>query len=89
MHFERDRATGERNNRKHGITFDEAVTIFHDPLSATLIDPGYSAGERRLITVRYSSRDRLLVASHVESGETIRIICARPATAAERRRHET
>jgi hypothetical protein len=49
----------------------------------------HSTGERRVITVGYSSRDRLLIVSHVESGETIRIISAGPATAAERKRHET
>jgi hypothetical protein len=89
MHFEWDRAKAERNRRKHGVTFDEAVAVFHDPLSATFEDPDHSSGERRLITVGFSSRDRLLVVSHVESGETIRVISARLATAAERKRHET
>ena len=89
MHFEWDRPKAERNRRKHGVTFDEAVTVFHDPLSATFDDPDHSAGERRLITVGYSSSERLLVVSHAESGETIRVISARPATAAERKRHET
>ena len=89
MHFEWDRAKAERNRRKHGVTFDEAVTVFHDALSATFNDPDHSVGERRLITVGYSSRDRLLIVSHVESGETIRVISARLASAAERKRHET
>jgi len=89
MHFEWDRAKAERNRRKHGITFDEAVTAFHDPLSATFGDPDHSTSERRLVTVGYSSRDRLLVVSHTESDETIRIISARLATTAERNRHET
>jgi uncharacterized protein len=75
MHFEWDRAKAERNRRKHKVTFDEAVTAFHDPLSATFPDPDHSTGERRLITVGYSSRDRLLVVSHVG--------------ASERKRHET
>ena len=89
MHFEWDRAKAERNRRKHGITFDEAVTAFDDPLSATFGDPDHSTSERRLVTVGYSSRDRLLVVSHTESGETIRIISARLATSTERKRHET
>jgi len=89
MHFEWDRAKAERNRRKHGVTFDEAVTVFHDPLSATFDDPDHSADERRLITVGYSSGERLVIVSHVESGETIRIISARLATAAERNRHES
>jgi hypothetical protein len=74
MHFEWDGAKAERNRRKHSVTFE---------------DPDHSSGERRLITVGYSSRDRLLIVSHLESSETIRIISARPATAAERKRHET
>lgn len=89
MHFEWDRAKAERNLRKHKVAFDEAVTVFHDPLSATFSDPDHSVGERRLITVGYSSRDRLLVVSHVEGSETIRIISARLANALERKRHET
>lgn len=89
MYFEWDRAKAERNRRKHKVTFDEAVTVFHDALSATFDDPDHSAGERRLITVGYSSRGRLLVVSHVEGDEIIRIISARLATAPERKRHET
>ena len=89
MHFEWDRAKAERNRRKHGVSFDETVTVFHDPLSATFDDPDHSTGERRLITVGYSSLGRLLVVSHVETSETIRIISARLASAAERKRHET
>ena len=89
MHFEWDRAKAERNRRNHKVTFDEAVSVFHDPLSATFADPDHSAGERRLLTVGYSARDRLLVVSNVEGNETIRIISARLASAAERKRHET
>jgi len=89
MHFEWDRTKAERNRRKHRVTFDEAVTVFHDPLSATFDDSDHSAGERRLITVGYSSHDRLLVVSHIEGNETIRIISARLASASERKRHET
>ena len=89
MHFEWDRGKAQLNHGKHGITFREALTVFDDPLSATLNDPDHSTGEQRFVTVGHSSRDRLLVVSHTESGETIRIISARLATAAERNRHET
>jgi uncharacterized protein len=89
MHFEWDGSKAESNRRKHKVTFDEAVTVFHDPLSATFPDPDHSRTEPRLITIGYSSRDRLLVIAHSEQGETIRIISARLATAHERRRHET
>ena len=89
MHFEWDRAKAESNRRKHRVTFDEAVTLFHDALSATFLDPDHSGTEERLITIGYSSRGRLLVVAHAEQGETIRLISARQATAHERRRHET
>jgi uncharacterized protein len=89
MHFEWDRSKAQSNRRKHKVTFDEAVTVFHDPLSATFPDPDPSRTEQRLITIGYSSRERLLVVAHAEQGETIRIISARLATAHERKRHET
>jgi uncharacterized DUF497 family protein len=89
MHFEWDRVKAERNRRKHKVSFDEAVTVFHDPLAATFSDPAHSPGEHRLITIGYSARQRLLVVAHIEQGETIRLISARPATAHERKRHET
>jgi hypothetical protein len=69
--------------------FNEAETTFHDPLAATFDDPDHSHAERRLLTVGYSSAGRLLVVSHTEIGAIIRIINARPATAHERKRHET
>ena len=89
MHFEWDRGKAEANRRKHKVTFDEAVGVFYDPLSATFPDPDASAIEERLVTVGHSSRHRLLVVVHTEHGETIRIISARLATAHERKRHET
>jgi uncharacterized protein len=89
MRFEWDRSKAATNRRKHTVTFDEAVTVFYDPLSATFADPDASAGERRLITVGASTRGRLLVVVHTEQDETIRIISARLATAPERKRHET
>lgn len=70
------------------MSFDEAVTIFYDPLSATFNDPDHSVDEQRLITIGYSSHGRLLVVSHTGRGKIIRIISARPATAHERKRHE-
>ena len=77
-----------KNHKKHGVNFEEAVTAFYDPLSATFDDPDHSVGEQRLITIGFSSRDRLLVVSHTDREETVRIINARPATARERKRHE-
>lgn len=89
MHFEWDRAKASANLRKHKVTFDEAVSVFYDPLSATFPDPDSSRSEERLITIGHSSRHRLLVVVHTKRNETIRIISARLATAHERKRHET
>jgi hypothetical protein len=88
MKFEWDRKKAERNYARHKVSFDEAVTVFYDRLSATFDDPDHSIGEQRFITVGFSSRERLLVVSHTDKGNTIRIISARPATTRERKRHE-
>jgi len=89
MRFEWDREKAKKNLRKHRVSFDEAVTVFYDPLSATFNDPDHSIDEERFITIGYSSHGRLLVVSHTERGKTVRIISARPATAHERKRHES
>jgi uncharacterized DUF497 family protein len=84
-----DKKKAAENQRKHGISFEEASTVFYDPLSATFDDPDHSIGEHRMITVGLSSRHRLLIVSYVERGKHVRIISARPATAHERKRHES
>ena len=89
MRFEWDRAKAETNVKKHRVSFDEAVTVFYDPLAATFDDPDHSIGEHRFVTVGLSSRGRLLVVVHVELGDSNRIISARLTTARERKRHET
>ena len=88
MRFEWDGEKANQNLKKHGVSFEEAVTVFYDPLSATFEDPDHSVGEYRYITVGLSSRDRLIVVAHAERGQNLRIISARPATAHERKRHE-
>jgi hypothetical protein len=87
MLFEWDKAKADVNREKHGVTFDEAISVFYDPLSATFLDPKSLVGEQRLITIGHSSSERLLVVVHTEENETIRI--ARLATAHERKRHES
>ena len=89
MQFEWDREKAKKNYRKHKVSFDEAMTVFYDPLSATFDDPDHSVGEQRLITMGYSPRGRLLVVSHTERIKAIRIISARLATTQERKRHES
>lgn len=88
MRFEWHRPKAEGNLQKHGISFDEAVTVFYDPPSATFNDAEHSADEARLITIGYFARSRLLVVAHTERGATVRIISARRATAREGKRHE-
>lgn len=89
MRFEWDSDKAAENLRKHGVSFDEAATAFFDPLSVTIPDPDHSVGERRFITMGASSTGRLLVVAHTERGSILRLISARPASAAERKRHET
>ena len=88
IRFEWDGQKAEENRKKHGVSFDEAVTVFYDPLSATFDDPDHSEDEDRLVTVGYSVRGWLLVVCHVERGVVTRLINARRATASERKRHE-
>jgi uncharacterized DUF497 family protein len=88
MQFEWDPKKGKRNLNKHGISFEKAVTVFYDPLSATFDDPDHSVGEARFITIGFSSRNRLIVIAHAERGEALRIISARPASPRERKKHE-
>ena len=88
MQFEWDRDKARRTLKKHGVTFDEAVTVFYDPLSATFDDPDHLVGERRLTAIGFSAQGRLVVVCHTERGSAVRIISARPATARERKRHE-
>jgi uncharacterized DUF497 family protein len=89
MRFEWDREKATGNQKKHRISFDEAVTVFYDPLAATFSDPDHSDDEDRYITIGYSSGHRLLVVSYTERGGMLRIISARRANRQERKRHET
>ncbi|MBX7244323.1 MAG: BrnT family toxin [Candidatus Sumerlaeaceae bacterium] len=89
MQFEWDRNKAKRNIGKHGVSFDEAATVFYDPLSATFDDPVHSTGERRFITIGVSTQRRLLVIAHTDRGRVTRIISARRATKGERKRHES
>ena len=87
MKFEWDAQKAMANLRKHGVSFDEAMTVFADDQSITIPDPDHSEGEERFLVVGSSSRGRILVVSHAERGENIRIISARRADARERRKH--
>jgi uncharacterized DUF497 family protein len=88
MQFEWDPKKAKQNLKKHGVSFDEAVTVFYDPLSASFDDPDHSANEQRYVTIGVSSKDRLLVIAQAERGANTRIISARLATSHERKKHE-
>ena len=76
------------NERKHGVGFQEATTVFDDSLSVTIPDPAHSVDEQRFLLLGVSIRRRLLVVAHSERGESIRIISARRANRRERRIYE-
>ena len=89
MRFSWDPNEDRLNQRDHGITLQDATTVFGDSLAVTVSDPDHSIGEERFITIGQSSSGRLLVVCHIEQGDTIRIISARRATAHERKDYET
>lgn len=88
LRFTWDPAKAAANLRKHGISFMEASTAFADPLSITIPDPDHSVSEERLVLIGLSHREHLVVVAHVQRGDLIRIINARPATRRERKTYE-
>jgi len=88
MQFEWDRAKAQRNLRKHGVSFDEAATVFGDTLAITYDDPDHSESEQREITFGGSRDGRQLVVSHTKRAGKIRIISARLMLRYERKIYE-
>lgn len=88
MRFEWDSTKAAENLATHGVSFEEAATVFRDALSATGPDPDHSVGEERFITFGLSTSGRFLVVAHTEVGDIIRIISARLATSGERKIYE-
>jgi uncharacterized protein len=86
--FEWDTAKAASNVRKHGVSFDEAGSVFLDQLAVSGPDPDHSVGESRYITFGMSSLGRLLAVSHTYRPGAIRIISARRVTRAERKIYE-
>jgi len=86
--FEWDPSKAAANVRKHGVTFDEASTVFGDPLASVFADPDHSLAEERLVLVGRSHRDRVLVVMFTERPPRVRLISARPATRPEREAYE-
>ncbi|MCI0459407.1 MAG: BrnT family toxin [Gemmataceae bacterium] len=88
LEFEWDEARAASNQKKHGVTFEEAATVFADPLAAIFDDEVHSEEEQREIIIGHSARDRLLLVCFTERGDAIRIISARRATKRERKDYE-
>jgi hypothetical protein len=86
--FEWDARKAATNFKKHGVAFEDASSVFFDPLAITFPDPDHSLDERREVTLGYTMKKDLVFVSHCERGERIRIISARPATRTERKQHE-
>lgn len=88
MDFEWNPLKADRNRRKHGVSFHEAATVLEDNLSITYHDPDHSAAEHRYITVGMSRSGRILLVSHTDRGDKVRIISARKTIPQERRHYE-
>jgi len=88
MRFEWDEAKAVANIVKHGISFEEAVTVFDDPLYVDFYDPRHSQVEHRYIIIGQSNQRRVLIVSYTERNDAIRLINARELTRGERRDYE-
>ena len=88
MEFEWNPRKAEINLQKHGISFTEAGTVFGDNLAITVQDPDHSLNEDRFITIGWSNRRRLLMVSHTDRDNLVRIISARELTKSERKEYE-
>ena len=88
MEFEWDGAKAAANLAKHDVAFEEAKTVFDDPLYVDFYDPDHSQDEHRYIIIGLSSEGRVLMVSYAERNDTVRLINARQATRTERETYE-
>ena len=88
MRFEWDERKASQNLVKHNVSFEEAVSVFGDPLSRTFPDPDHSQDEERFIIIGASESGKILVIAHTDDERTVRIISAREATYGERKSYE-
>lgn len=88
MIYEWDPKKAKANLRKHGVSFEEAATVFLDPLAATYPDPDQSDNETREITIGRTARHRVVFISHTRRGDRTRLISGRKATKRERKQYE-
>ena len=85
MSFQWDPAKASSNAEKHGVSFEEAITVFGDPLAVTISDPDHSVGEFRLLTIGMSKSQRLLVISNTDRLGEVRLISARSYSTGEKK----
>jgi uncharacterized DUF497 family protein len=88
LEFEWDPQKAAANLAKHTVSFEDAATVFGDPLGRIMADPRHSTGEERLVLLGLSQDKHLLAVMYVDRGEAIRIVSARRATRSERRTYE-
>ena len=88
MIYEWDPRKAKENLRKHGISFEEAATVFLDPMALTFPDPDHSDEEDREITIGITTKHRVVFVSQCQQGYRIRLISARKATRKERKQYE-
>jgi len=88
LEFEWNPKKAASNLRKHGVSFEEAASVFNDVLAAVYADPDHSAHEKRYLTIGTSSQGRLLNVAFADRGQRIRIINARKVTKKERQLYE-
>lgn len=86
--FEWDPQKARQNLRKHGVSFEEAATVFADPLSLTIADPLHSDQEDRFVTIGRSANGKVIVVIHTDRGDRLRIISSRAATPREQVAYE-
>jgi len=88
MNFEWNPQKAEINLKKHGVSFEEAKTVFDDPLYVDFYDPDHSDNEHRYLIIGRSRKERLLIVSYTERDNTCRLISARESTRKERKAYE-
>lgn len=88
LKFEWNANKANLNEKKHGVSFEEASTVLSDPLSITINDPLHRENEERWVTIGQSNQRRTLVVVHTERGDAIRLISARLANTHEQNRYE-
>ena len=88
MQFEWNPQKAAQNLQDHGVSFEDAAAVFGDPLAGTIADPEHSTDELRFITIGVTPAQRLIVVVHTDRADRIRIISARHATRAEKKKYE-